>query len=408
MDQGKILLGLGAPFYRAPGGELLVEAQTASGLHAWKDHFDQVTAYAIAYEGAPPKGWITLAEAGLSEPEFELIALPNTYNLAPFSAEIAAASKTLEVAMKEVDYRVFAYGGWLGGPGELAVSIARKNALPYAVWLDRIESQVIWTEGRKSSLWKAWVKSAIVQYRERRAVKQAGLSLLHGATVFDHFKAFAKNPYIAENIHYSHEDRITAEALVRKIETCREGPLQIVYVGRAEPMKGGEQWLDALALLSEQGVDFHARWFGVGSELEMLRAKADRLSLTPEKVRVEGFVEDRAVMKAAYQEAHLLLFCHLTNESPRNLIESLHAAPPLVGYRDPFSENLVAEKGAGVLTERGDIHGLSAAVAALSADRENLADLIARAGQSASELTRERVFAHRSEIVKRELGKADV
>ncbi|MEL6532431.1 MAG: glycosyltransferase family 1 protein, partial [Pseudomonadota bacterium] len=70
--------------------------------------------------------------------------------------------------------------------------------------------------------------------------------------------------------------------------------------------------------------------------------------------------------------------------------------------------NLVAEKGAGVLTERGDIHGLSAAVAALSADRENLADLIARAGQSASELTRERVFAHRSEIVKRELGKADV
>jgi colanic acid/amylovoran biosynthesis glycosyltransferase len=404
VDQGRILVGMGAPMYRPPGGPLFMEAQSVSGLHAWKRSFDGVLAYAIEHRATPPKGWVDAVEAGLTAPDFRLISLPDTYRLAPFSRDLAAVRQTLLTAIQETDYRVFAYGGWLGGPGELAVSVAKRNGLKYAVWLDRIESRVIGLEQKKSSLWKAWVKSAVVRVKERRAVAEADLALLHGATVYDHFRSIAKNPHIVEDIHYSDQDRIAGSELERKIASCGDGPLKVVYVGRADPMKGGTHWLDVLTGLRARGVDFSACWLGDGSELTLLRDKARAAGLAPHQVEFAGFVSDREAVRAAYRGAHIMLFCHLTDESPRNLIESLHAATPLVGYRDPFSAGLVDEQGAGHLVARGDTSGMIDAVAALAGNRDDLADLVLRASRSASTLTRERVFEERSEIIKRELG----
>lgn len=403
--ENSLLIGMGAPLYRDGGGTTLVEGQTLSGLLAWRRHFDRVTAFSIARDGPVPQGWVPLDEARLARQEIDVLALPDTYARSFGTAQRQAVSGRLLALMRGATYRVFAYGGWLGDPGEIAAATARKHGLSHAVWFDRVESQVIRGSAgtRLADRIKAAVKAAMTERNERRAVRAADLSLLHGATVFRHFKPLARNPHQVEDVHFSDTDRIDAAALAKKIDSARREPLNILYCGRAAPMKGPLDWLRVLAALKARGVAFNARWVGTGEMLDEMRTVAAASNLSDRDLTFEGFVADREAVRAFYQQAHLLLFCHLTDESPRNLIESLHSATPLVGYRDPFAGELVAEKGAGLLVPRGEVETLVEAVSALDADRGRLSDLIARAAASAMQLTREHVFRHRSDIIRAQM-----
>jgi glycosyltransferase involved in cell wall biosynthesis len=304
--------------------------------------------------------------------------------------------------MKRTPFRVFSYGGWIGDPGEIAAALARKHQLCHAVWLDRVESKVILHSSKFSKVGyvKSIIKSQIVTFYENRAVRRADLALLHGATVYDHFRKTAKNPQLAEDIHLQAEDRISDNALTEKLSTLKSGPLQILYCGRADPMKGGYEWIQTLIRLKAKNSDFHATWVGDGSLLEGMKTAARSAGLTDEKLSFLGFVEDRHAVLDHYRKAHVFMFCHLTDESPRNLIESLHAATPLVGFRDRYAASLVNEKGAGDLVDRGDIEELAQRVNALAEDREQLAELVKRAADSASHLTRDRVFKDRSDLIR--------
>ncbi|MFZ3584973.1 glycosyltransferase [Loktanella sp. DJP18] len=398
------MIGMGASLYRSNDGRQLIEAQTVSGLKGWKRSFDRVVGYAIESNRPAPEGWIDAVSNGITEPDFKIIPLPDTYRLSRFSNKISKVKERLLAEMRQADYCVFTYGGWLGDPGEIAASIARKNGIRHAVWLDRVESQVIRESEAIRSNFKTWIKAKLTETNENRAVRAATLSLLHGATVYQYFEKIARNPHVVEDIHYSNGDRIGKHDLETKIKSCREDLLKIIYVGRAEPMKGGKQWLEVLSRLKGKGVEFEASWYGDGSELSDMVATARSAGLLETEVHFAGFVADRDTIKAAYRNAHALLFCHLTDESPRNLIESLHAATPLIGYGDPFAQSLVGEHGGGVLVKRGQIAKLVDTISALADNRERLADLVERAAHSASHLTHERVFDERSNVVKRELS----
>lgn len=406
--ENSLLLGFTAPLYRGAAGGLLVESQTVSGLRAWREHFDHVIAFAICKDGAPPQGWVPLEVDQLAAEGIEVVDLPDTYDRSLARADRDAVADQLLGLMRRTTYHTFGYGGWLGDPGEIAAATARRNGISHAVWFDRVESQVIRNSAGsdlKERL-KAGIKAVIVARNERRAVRAADLSLLHGATVFNHFKALARNPHQVEDVHFSESDRMDAESLSRKVAEAGHGPLKILYCGRASRMKGPIDWLRVLVGLKARGVDFAARWVGDGEMLGEMRSFAAANGLSADDLVLEGFVTDREAVRNFYRQAHLQLFCHLTDESPRNLIESLHSATPLVGYRDPFAAELVGEKGAGLLVPRGEVDQLVEAVAALAADRARLADLIARAGASAAHLTRAHVFHHRSEIIRSQMPPA--
>ena len=142
--------------------------------------------------------------------------------------------------MRDTHYHSFAYGGWLGDPGEVAAAVARRHGIAHAVWFDRVESQVMKAEGGSSlkDRLKTAVKMAIMERNEKRAVRGAQLSLLHGATVFNHFKPIARNPHQVEDIHFNADDRLTPGEVAAKVQGAASGPLRIVYCGRAAPMKG--------------------------------------------------------------------------------------------------------------------------------------------------------------------------
>lgn len=400
-----LMLGFSAPLYRHDG-RLFAERQTISGLHAWKENFSRLVAFSICHDGPPPAGWEDAALGGLVEPDIKIVPIPNTYDLKVLLRQRKTLSESMLKLMRDTQYHSFAYGGWLGDPGEVAAAVARRHGIAHAVWFDRVESQVVKAEGAttlKGRL-KTAVKMAIMERNEKRAVRGANLSLLHGATVYNHFKPIARNPHQVEDIHFNAEDRLSSAEVAAKAQGAGSGPLRIVYCGRAAPMKGPLEWVAALVALKARGVSFHARWLGDGELLEDMRSAAAEAGLAADELILEGFVADPVRVRAAYRDAHLLMFCHLSDESPRNLIESLHSATPLIGYKDPYSAALIDEKGAGLLVPRGNPEALADTIAGLDANRGVLATLIRAAGNSAEHLTRDSVFRHRSDVIRSQLA----
>lgn len=98
--------------------------------------------------------------------------------------------------------------------------------------------------------------------------------------------------------------------------------MKIVYVGRADPMKGGYDWVSALTGLAEAGVPFQATWFGEGTDMAGMKAVAAEKNLT-DKVAFPGFLRDRASVLESLRDAQVFMFCHKSPESPRCLIEAL-------------------------------------------------------------------------------------
>src|SRR5690606_14828692 len=108
---------------------------------------------------------------------------------------------------------------------------------------------------------------------ERHVIGRAGLGLFHGRETFDAYGHLPPQAELVHNIHIRKGDHIPPGRLREKIAAAESGPLDILYVGRADPMKGPEDWVDVLALLRDRGVEFRAAWFGAGFQYEAMRER---------------------------------------------------------------------------------------------------------------------------------------
>ncbi|MEM8664459.1 MAG: glycosyltransferase, partial [Pseudomonadota bacterium] len=344
------------------------------------------------------------AEHGVLPPSIEVVELPDGYHLSTFLKQRKRVSAQLLSLMQASTYNLFPIGGWIGDWGVTAALTAQSHGIPHAIWFDRVESQVVLgsTDDSLTGKLKAQIRSKVMSFNERRLLRRADLALLHGRTVFERFAPVSKNPHLVEDIHLTEADHISDDALESKLTTAADGAFRIVYAGRATAMKGPLDWVDVIAGLASRGIDVRAEWLGDGDELAAMKQLASERGIE-DRIDFKGFVSDRSTVLQSLRNAHCLLFCHLTDESPRILIEALHSGTPLIGYQDPFARSLVEEQAAGHLVARGDKAALTDTLTALAQDRQKLQGLIERAAQSALHLTREQVFRHRSEIVKSEL-----
>lgn len=395
-----LFVAIGAPFYRWQG-KLYVEDQTISGLGAWNDNFDRVITCANTFETEPPAGWSDPWASGLDPDRIEIIELPYGYDLKTYFRERGRVSGVLLDAMTRADYRVIGIGGWIGDWGVLCARLARRHGLPHACWFDRVESQVIGASSRAGLAGRliGWIKSTVTARNEKAALAGADLALLNGKTVLDRFSPMTRNPHLMADIHIDEEDRISPEALAAKKEAAGSGPLKICYAGRATAMKGPDHWLDALEKAAKQGATVEAVWLGDGDMLGAMRTRVEA-GLLDGKVELAGFVSDRTRVLETLRGSHLLMFCHITDESPRVLVEALHAGTPLLGFRDPYAGSLIDDSEGGILVRRGDSDALARELVRLDGDRGALATLMDHAFHSARHLTRSRVFAERGRLIR--------
>lgn len=401
---GRLLIYAPVPLFDH-AGELHVERQAVNGLRLWAENFSGVTVMMPVSRAPPPVGWLPLAEqdAVLAGVRFEPV--PMAYRPDRFLRAYRGVRAQIGALLGEHDYLSFAIGGLFGDWGAVACFEAHRQQRRFAVWTDRVESEVV-RLGRHAGPWRHRLRARLTHRPmaalERAVIRRASLGLFHGRETYDSYRQYCANPHMVHDIHLSRQDHIAAGDLVRKRRDAQAGPLRLLYAGRAEPMKGPGDWIEVLKTLADDRVEFTATWLGDGGELERMRRDVDAAGLGG-RVSMPGFVDDPEQVRNRMQGAHAFVFCHKTPESPRCLIEALAAGTPIVGYDGGYASDLIAANGGGVLVPVGDIAGLAAAVAALDGDRARLGDLIGAAHRDGAPHTDVAVFRHRSELIKRYL-----
>ncbi|WP_299648920.1 glycosyltransferase [uncultured Tateyamaria sp.] len=399
---GKLLIYAPVPLVQTKDG-LHLEGQACNGLRLWAEHFDEVVCMNPVTTGPLPDGWIPIDQAGLDMHRIRLVPLPMAYRPDQFFRHFRACRDIIRTEIANADYRSFSIGGLAGDWGSVAAWQSHRAGLPFAIWTDRVESEVVRRTAASSDLWRRRLRARLehrpMWWWEKFIIRRAALGLFHGKETFDTYAPYCKQPQLVHDIHINKADHITPDQVQAKSAAVSQGPLNIVYTGRASAMKGPQDWVGVLDRLNAQGVDFKATWLGDGPDLAEMKSLVDAAGLK-EKVHLAGFVEDRDTVMQHLREAHIFLFCHKTPESPRCLIEALVSAAPIVGYEGSFARDLIAEHQGGRLVPLNDVDALSDAVAALDKDRAALADLIVRAARDGAPFDDESVYEHRCEIIK--------
>jgi colanic acid/amylovoran biosynthesis glycosyltransferase len=408
MSESSLLLDIGVPFGRTATG-LLVEAQALNGLRLWAKHFDRVTVCAPELSLTQSNdSTIVWADPSQLLAGGRHVFEPFPWGYHPrdhfrFRSEVIRRFDTL---VSDHRYLCFSTLGAFGAWGNFGVAAARRQKRKFSLWFDWVMHEMATDDhGSAKEHIRNWIYAAITRRQTYRAISTCNLGLFHGQTVYDAYAPLCRQPALVHDVHVSPNDAISEADIASKMtELGARSSLRIGYVGRAHPMKAPLQWIDAIAkavkVLGTERID--AVWLGDGPLLEDARAKVRELKLQT-CIRFAGFVGDRSEVLAFLRRQDVLLFCHLTPESPRCLIEALISGLPLVGYESSYARELVGHRGGAILSPIGNSNALATNLIRLADCREELRRLTREAAASREIYNDEAVFAHRSELIKKYL-----
>lgn len=382
-------------------GKLFIDSQAANGLGQWLSHFGRMTLGLRPFDGRPPSDdYVDIGALGLND-RLDVVLLPDGSRPLRFLRRWPAVRRTLSDLIDRHDYLQFAIGGAWGDWGALGALMAARRGRKAAVWTDRVESEVMRIDAfRVGGLRRVvrWINSRIAYHLERRAIRRSTLGLFHGMDTFNTYRPLSSNPHLVHDIHLKPADRIPPARLAAKIADAGHDMLDIIYIGRLHPDKGVMDWIETLHRVAAEGISFRARWFGAGPQIDEARTRVETLGLV-DRISFPGLIVDRSQLLEALRDADLMLFCHLTPESPRCLIEALVSGTPIIGYGSSYSQDLVSAHGGGILTPMEPAR-LAQVVVGLARDRAQLADLFVRAARDGHDMNDVAVFAHRCELMK--------
>ncbi len=390
-------------------GKLLLESQACHGVEMWANHFETVV---CAFPQIPESlaaermaVWSPVeALSCRSRVSFE--CLPWAYHPATFVRELRGTRSRLRDLIRGARYLHFAIGGLVGDWGTVAALEARALGLPYGTHTDWVVHQVIRRSAAAARLRrriKTAIECALMPPVHARIFRDARVALCNGRSCFEAYRRYNPNTFLIHDLHTTEGDLADDSVISAKLRRASESAfLRVCYAGRLEPMKAPLDWLRAVARARALGALIEASWYGDGSLMEAARAERDRLGLQG-AVALEGFVEDRDRVMAHLREADLFLMTHVTEESPRCLIEAMVAATPVAGYDSAYARDILSGEDCGVLTSLGDPDALGERLAELCRDRDTLRGMIERAAARGRDFTGERVFSHRAQLLQRYL-----
>lgn len=407
--QKGMLLVLPVPF-RAKGNQLFFDSQACNGLERWADNFESVVVAAPVMPESLAEQDKTMTwrnTATLANPKrFELVPLPWAYSLLKFLSCYSSVRASLAALISRCRYLQFAIGGLFGDWAAVAALEAHKQGRAYAVHTDRVEHEVILQVTRGARLrtrMKARVLAPLMASYHKWIIKNCALGLWHGEDCYSVYSPFCDRSYLIHDIHTKPSDSISDIEVSEKIKRAKnDQTIRICYAGRIDPMKAPIDWVQAIGRARYLGVNLHATWMGDGVLLDAMKATIANRGLNS-YIELIGFERDRDKLLKRIRESHIMLFTHITQESPRCLIESLICGTPIIGYQSRYAEDLVKDFGGGMFVPMKDWKQLGDLLSTLSKDRQRLSQLILQAGENGTRFNDEAVFHERSELIKKVL-----
>jgi colanic acid/amylovoran biosynthesis glycosyltransferase len=390
----KLLLVLPLPAYRKDS-QVLIDAQAHNGLRLWLNNFDTLTLACPTLDDDPPSGCLPIVDERIT-----FVALPVAYTPVRFASSLYKTTPILRKIIATSDYLHFAIGGLFGDWAAVSAIIASRNDRPFAVWTDRVESQVTAFQATsKRGLRKLYsvTVAALMKTYERQIIKMSAVGLFHGMECYEAYSSYSANPHLVHDIHLGREHQITNTEIATRLD--HKGPIRITYAGRVHRDKGVFDWIDALSSAAKDGIDFKAVWFGDGPELDNARRYVITKNLS-NRVEFPGAVTNHLSLIETLRSFDLFMFCHKTQESPRCLVEALICGLPLVGYETPYPRDLIKGHGGGILTPFGQPALLSESIRKF---RDRRTEITRDAQLDGKLFDAESVFQHRADLMKASL-----
>lgn len=408
-EQKELLLVLPVPF-RVQGNQLLFESQACNGLEQWANNFGSVIVVAPIMPESLVQANKTIVwqdTQALAHPErFEFVPLPWAYSTKDFLLCYNPVRTTLSKLIKRSHYLQFAIGGLMGDWAAIAALEAKKQGRSYAIHTDRVEHLVIKNTTQTAPLktrLKANLVAPIMEGYHKHIIKNCTLGLWHGNDCYAAYSPFCNNSHLIHDVHTKPSDIISPQALSVKAQQVKtDHTIRICYAGRLEQMKAPFDWVYAIETALNLGVKLHATWIGDGSLFEQTQAMIAQRGLG-NAIELIGFESDRQILLQKIRQSHLMLFTHITPESPRCLIESLTCGTPIIGYQSHFAADLVKDFGGGSFVPVFKWKQLGELLVDLASDRQQLSQLIQQAGKNGSRFHDQAVFQERSNLIKKHL-----
>lgn len=155
----------------------------------------------------------------------------------------------------------------------------------------------------------------------------------------------------------------------------REGaPLQLVYSGRLERMKGAQDLVPVAEALARREVPFRLDIFGSGSLSESIGAQIAGAGLG-DRVQLHGALDfEKELVPHLRREADIFLCCHPQADPSCTYIESMACGLAVAGYDNQMWRALQADSRGGWVSPLGRPGDLAARIADLNDDRSHLAE----------------------------------
>jgi glycosyltransferase involved in cell wall biosynthesis len=410
VQQKGMLLVLPVPL-RVKGNQLLFDSQACNGLEQWADNFESlIVAAPILPEAlATQEKTITWQDtATLAKPHrFEFVPLPWAYSPLKFFSCYCSVRTSLGELISRCRYLQFAIGGLFGDWAAVAALEAHKQGRPYSIHTDRVEHEVMLQSSQGAKLktrLKSRIMAPLIAIYHKQIIKNCSLGLWHGQDCYSAYSPFCKNSHLIHDIHTKPSDCISDFDLFQKVQRAkRDETIRICYAGRMAPMKAPLDWVKAVGRARDLGVKLHATWMGDGPLMQEMKAMIAEMDLSS-FIELTGFESDRKKLFKKISESHIMLFTHVTPESPRCLIESLVRGTPIIGYHSEYADELVNDLGGGMFVPLEDWEQLGNLIAQLSNDRKRLSKLIQQAGKNGTRFNDQAVFHERSELIKQHLA----
>ena len=155
----------------------------------------------------------------------------------------------------------------------------------------------------------------------------------------------------------------------RKEAISRNSPIQLLFVGRVNPIKGIEYLLEAIKLLDSQNLTLSI--VGDTSFLpeytQMIRDKIENLGIK-DRVKLEGKIEDADKLLEIYKASDIFVLPSLWDTSPIAIIEAMCVGLPIVATNVGGIPEWVEDGVNGILVPPKDPKALANAILSLIKD----------------------------------------
>ena len=226
-----------------------------------------------------------------------------------------------------------------------------------------------------SKVWLVWQ-----ELRRRKALKGCDGLHANGYPAFDTYKGLVNERLLYLDNRMSSEMFATKQEMADRAErVLSDTPLQLVYSGRLEPMKGAQDLVPIAAHLRELGTSFELNIFGSGSLAGQISAEIGAKGLAG-CVHLHAPVDfETKLVPYVRAKADIFLCCHRQSDPSCSYLENMGCGLAVVGYANRMWGALCDISDGGWKAPLGDRRAIAEVIADISMQRAEIVTRSAKA-----------------------------